>query len=174
MRKDADGCGWERLHRHVRIPFAISYFSGTINLKLDVENNRHLGQVSEPHNLAEHRSLGSPRHKWHSCGLWHDAESQWSSSGSLTPLPFVIQIQLESLGQGKFLTKLVASFHLQPSKGGPLLDQDLLQLPSLSYLIVLTSDLYRCRRKGEHQHTPRLEVDHQTAATSTSEELGKG
>ena len=40
-----DGMGRQWLQRDVRIPFTISYFSGCIKLKLDVENNPHNGRV---------------------------------------------------------------------------------------------------------------------------------
>lgn len=44
-RQAGDGRGWERLHRDVKIPFTVSYFSSSIRLKMEVENNRSLGQI---------------------------------------------------------------------------------------------------------------------------------
>ena len=41
-----DGMGRQWLQRDVRIPFTVSYFSGCIKMKLDVENNPHDGRVT--------------------------------------------------------------------------------------------------------------------------------
>ena len=43
--QEDDSFGRQVLHRHVRIPFTISYFSGNIKMKLEVENNRRKNEV---------------------------------------------------------------------------------------------------------------------------------
>ena len=43
-----DGMGCQVLHRNVKIPFTLSYYSSALKMKLEVENNKRLGQVIPP------------------------------------------------------------------------------------------------------------------------------
>ena len=45
IRSD-DNCGTQIVHRYVKIPFTIGYFSGAIKMSMNVENDRPRGEVS--------------------------------------------------------------------------------------------------------------------------------
>ena len=44
--KEEDGSGRQLLHRYVRIPFTLSYFSGNIKMTMEVENNKPKNEAS--------------------------------------------------------------------------------------------------------------------------------
>ena len=43
-----DGMGRQVLHRNVKIPFTLSYYSSALKMKLEVDNDKRTGQVIPP------------------------------------------------------------------------------------------------------------------------------